>query len=219
MAACGASDSVITHTSISEELQVPLLLLLLLFSSLFLSSGGGGGRFCSTESCFFLFLSTISSLCITSVTGGLLQRRHWPMRMERNGGREALRSLSFHFTRERRCSFNIRPGEEGDLSYPSCTRICLMNIYLHTLLFCLERGKTILQKKKKVLVVAWLQLFVFLSLPFMVSAKHSGLKWGEKSDDPLSFKSNQFREGVSFYRNDWISEGLVFVCLSGLKYF
>lgn len=26
MAACGASDSVISHTSISEELQVPLLL-------------------------------------------------------------------------------------------------------------------------------------------------------------------------------------------------
>lgn len=43
MAACGASDSVITHTSISEELQVPLLL----FS---VSLHGG---FCSTDSCFY----------------------------------------------------------------------------------------------------------------------------------------------------------------------
>lgn len=48
MAACGASDSVITHTSISEELQVPLLLLF----SISLHQGGGGG-FCSTESCFY----------------------------------------------------------------------------------------------------------------------------------------------------------------------
>lgn len=30
----------------------------------------------------------------------------------------------------------------------------------------------------------------------------SGLKRGEKSDDPLSFKSNHVNEDVSFYRSD-----------------
>lgn len=49
MAACGASDSVITHTSISEELQVPLLLLF----SISLHQGGGLGGPAQQNHAFF----------------------------------------------------------------------------------------------------------------------------------------------------------------------
>lgn len=85
--------------------------------------------------------------------------------------------------------------------HQSCTHIYLIYtvyIYLHTLLFCSERGKTILQN----MYLWWPDCSFFLSLPFMVYAKHSGLKRGEKSDDPLSFKSNHVNEDVSFYRRD-----------------
>lgn len=55
----------------------------------------------------------------------------------------------------------------------------------------------------------------FLSLPFMMSTKHSGLKWGEKSD--LSFKSNQVNE-VSIGMIGSMKDLCLFV-LSGLDYF
>lgn len=138
------------------------------------------------------------------------------MRMGRNGRREAHRNLSFHFTRWSA----RRTGEREPFISISHALIYISPIYLylHTPLFCSERQKD--NSAKHVLVEAWLQLFFFLSLPFMVSAKHSGLKWGEKSDDPpLSFKSNQVNEDVGFFRNDRINEGLVYVCYCGLNYF
>lgn len=173
MAACGASDSVFTHTSVSWELQVPLLL----FS---VSLHGG-----SAQQTHAFILSTISYTqsredCSGADTG-------WPnvMRMERNGKREALRNLFSHFAWERWCSFNISPQNRREGTFhihQSCTHIYLIYISTHpAVLFWKKKDNS----AKHVLVVAWLQLFF---LPFMVSAKHSGLKWGEKSDDPFSFK-------------------------------
>lgn len=77
------------------------------------------------------------------------------------------------------------------------------------MLFCSKKEKTILQ----IMYLQWpdCNCSVFLSLPFMVSAKHSGLKRGEKSDDPLSFKSNQVNVDLCFYMNDLISEELAYV--------
>lgn len=177
MAACGASDSVFTHTSVSWELQVPLLL----FS---VSLHGG---FCSTDSCFYSQHNIIHSALPQSREDCRGADTGWPnvMRMERNGKREALRNLFSHFAWERWCSFNISPQNRREGTFhihQSCTHIYLIYISTHpAVLFWKKKDNS----AKHVLVVAWLQLFF---LPFMVSAKHSGLKWGEKSDDPFSFK-------------------------------
>lgn len=113
------------------------------------------------------------------------------------------RNLSFHFTFE---SGDVHDqsaerGERGGgLTYPiSHALIYISYIYLHTLLFCSERGKTILQN-----TYLWRpDCSLFLSLPFTVSLPNTvDLKWGEKSDDPpLSLKSNQVNEDVSL--NQW----------------
>ena len=91
MAACGASDSKYTHTSISEELQVPLLLCF--------SPWG----FCSTDSCFYSQHNITYSALPQSPEDCRRVDTGQPdvTKMERNGRREAPRNLSFHFTRER----------------------------------------------------------------------------------------------------------------------
>lgn len=84
MAACGASDSVISHTGISEELQVPLHLF---------SVSLHGGVMRKRIVLFFSFsfsLSVILSLCITSVTRGPLQSRHCPVQCNEDGKRKEM---------------------------------------------------------------------------------------------------------------------------------
>lgn len=138
---------------------------------------------------------------------------------------EPLWNLSFHFSRERRCWRRVRrTGERGDLSYPSVMHSYISHIYIYTpCCFVLEEEKTILQN-----TYLWRPdcIFLFSVLcPLWCLPNTVDLKRGEKSDDPslpsppFSFKSNQVNEDVSFYMNDWISEGLVYVCFSGLNYF
>lgn len=67
MAAWGESDSVITHATISEELQVSLLLL---------SISLRGGRGFLLRRVMLLFSAQYHKLCITSFTGELLQSSH-----------------------------------------------------------------------------------------------------------------------------------------------
>lgn len=140
MAVCGASDSVITQTPVSLRSCRSLF-----FSSRFLSTGGG-----SAQQTHAFILSTISySLHYLSHRriAGVDTGRPNVMRMERNGRRGARRSLSFHFAREQRCSPSVRrTGERGPFISIRHALIYISHIYLHTLLFCSERGNTILQK-------------------------------------------------------------------------
>lgn len=171
MAACGASDSVITQTPVSLRSCRSLF-----FSSLFLSTGGSAQQnhafILSTISCTLHYLSHRR-------TAAAEETPAQPRRNE-NGTkwrkRKPLRSLSFHSTgeRERRRSRSVRrTGERGPFISIRHALIYISHIYLHTLLFCSERGKTILQN----MYLRWPDCnFGFLSLPFMVSAKHSGLK-------------------------------------------
>lgn len=99
------------------------------------------------------------------------------MRMERNGRREALRNLSFHFIWERWCLFNISPQNrrEGTLHiHRSCTHIYLIYVYMcmcvciYSYIYTHTHPAVLFWKRKDnsakhVLVVAWLQLlFSFL---------------------------------------------------------
>lgn len=220
MAACGASDSVIAQTPVSPRSRGSLF-----FSSLFLLHGGG---FCSTDSCFYSQHNIIHSALPQSpedCRGVDALARPDVMRMERNGRRGApLESLFPFQSRASVLTTSPQNGRErGPFISISHALIYISYIYLHTLLFCSGRGKD--NSAKHVLVEAWLHISFFRSLPFMVSAKHSGLKTRRKvwrplpPSPPMSFKSNQVNEDVSFYMNDWISEGLVYVCFSGLNYF
>lgn len=74
--------------------------------------------------------------------------------------------------------------ERGDLSYPSDMHSYISHIYIYTpCCFVLKEERQFCKN-----MYLWrpdCNCSFFLSLPFMVSAKHSGLKRGEKSDDPL----------------------------------
>lgn len=156
------------------------------------------------------------------------------MRMERNGRREALRNLSFHFIWERWCLFNISPQNrrEGTLHiHRSCTHIYLIYVYMcmcvciYSYIYTHTHPAVLFWKRKDnsakhVLVVAWLQLLFSFLCPLWCLPNTVDLN-EEKSlkTPPPSFKSNQVNDDVCFYRNDWINEGLVFVCFSGLNYF
>ncbi len=175
MAACGASDSVITQTPVvSRELQVPLLL--------FTISLHGG--FCSTGSCFYSQHNITHSALPQSPEdcSGADTGRPNVMRLERNGGRGARRNLSFHFDWERWCSPSGEQ-ERGDLFISICHALIYSSyIYPHTHTHTHTHTAVSFWKRKNIYL--WrLDCNIFLSLPFMVSAKHNGLKWGEKSDD------------------------------------
>lgn len=183
MAACGASDSVITHTSISVELQVPLLLFSISLHGVMWGAWGG----VLLNRLMLLFSAQYHTLCITSVTRGLQRSGHWSRSQRNENGkkwkkRSSMDSLfPFH---QRALMFTAsvcRTGERGPFIsiIPALTYIYIhiyishIYIYLHTLLFCSERGKTILQN----MYLWWpdCNCSFFLSLPFMMSVKHSGL--------------------------------------------
>lgn len=188
MAACGASDSVIMHTSISGELQVPLLL----FSVSLHGVGGGWGwvwarGWVRLNRLMLLFSAQYHTLCITSVTGGLRRSGHWSKSQHNENGKKWKKrsSVDSLFPFQQRApihGINLQNRRERTFHiHPSCTHIYTYThiyishiyIYLHTLLFCSERGKTILQN----MYLWWpdCNCSFFLSLPFMMSAKHSGL--------------------------------------------
>lgn len=136
-AACGASDSVITHTSISEELQVPNLLFsisLHRWTGLYFTDS----RFYSQHNSIHWGAASVTRGPPPWGTPRLNQQKE----NGGNGGREALWILSFHFTGE----FVKQEEERGPFISIRHALIYISHIYLHILLFCSERGKTILQK-------------------------------------------------------------------------
>lgn len=131
MAARGASNSVITQTTISEELQVSLLLHFSL----------RGGGFCSAESCFYSQHNIIHSALAQSPEDCRRVHAGWPSVMRR--GKNGRGNLSFHFTWQRWCSFNISPQNRRDGTFhsqQSCTHTHIhiyigINTHIHTCSF------------------------------------------------------------------------------------
>jgi len=199
---CPPLDSVITPGS-------------LLFFNISLHGGGvGGGVLLNTDLCFHSQHNITHPALPQPPEEEETPADHtsWEMEEEKLWGIDDVHVTSFSQSR-REVIFHI---------HQSCTRIYIFRshecvyiyiyiyIYKHTLLFCSEGGwKTICYTCT---LVAWLQSFSLCPLWCLSNT------WGEKSDDPLTFMTNQVTEDVRFYRNDWINVGLQSVWFS-LFYF
>lgn len=207
MAACGASDSVITHTSVSKELRVPLLL----FS---ISLHGWGVLL---NRLMLLFSAQYHTLCITSVTGGLPRSRHWPtQRNEKEMEEEKLLGISLSISPESDDVHVTSEQERGDLSYPSVMHSYISHIYINIYIYtpCCFVLKEERQFCKTctcgglIAIVLFSFLYPLWCLPNTVDLNE------EKS--LMSFKSNQVNE-VSIGMIESMKD--LSVCFSGLNYF
>lgn len=179
--------------------EVSQVLSLLLFS---ISVHAG---FCSTDSCFYSQHKTPHPALHVSLEdrwGAYAAQPSAARREKKWRKRRKRRNLFFHFQRRTVEFINITIQNRG--AKDSVMRSYISHIYLYTLLLRFREKED--TSAKHVLVVAWLFFWFFLnfylSLPFMVSAKQSGPKWGDKSDEPVCSEFNQLN------RSDCITERL-----------
>lgn len=150
MATCGASDSVITHTSISEELQVPNILF-----SISLHRGVLLYRLMLLFSAQYHTLWRYPGHGMTATEYTPAEPTGWEREeMEEENPLDAL----FPFY-PRVC--RLGDEERGPFISICHALIYISHIYLHILLFFFWKRKD--NSAKPLLVVAWLQL---LSFPF-----------------------------------------------------
>lgn len=94
--------------------------------------------------------------------------------------------------------------------HQKCTHIYLIYISTHPAVLFWKRK----DNSAKTCTCGGLIAIVLFSFLFPLWCLPNTVDLNEEKSlmTPLSFKSNQVDEDVSFYRNDWINEGLVCVC-------